>query len=360
MSFTNPHVLWLGLAALILWWALGYRAFSFGHPKLDIHPLKQPVSWLAYGGRLSLCSLWLCLVACLAGPVSVKVFRESKPGALVLIQQDASDSQQQGVTNRRELELAGQDEAAQAGAQTNDPGKTGLYIMDRQRSMERNRTARRIDVSFAAIRLFLEHTYGNPVGMMVFDSGAYSNYPPTTSYQALLDGLPDIEEYMLMDVQGGHGTNFDGPSGTKLDTGALQSICNVFGNADPEVVKIHIMSTDGGAEISEPRFKELAACYLRLKINLIVFGVGEDWYDPASSAIQPLKEFVRAVGGMAVAVGDKQAFEAALERVDALSRASIYMSDRSEYEDNYMPWLGAAGMCLAVWLILSIATRDEL
>lgn len=360
MNFANPTLLWLCLAAPVFWWVRRYKRYSFGHPHLAIHRPARSMPWFAYGARLSQCVLWLCLVALLSGPVTVKRVQEPKPGALILIQQDASDSQQFGVTNKHELELAGKEQAAEVDERKGGKGTAGLYLMDRQRSRDGKQPTRRIDVSLAAIRLFLQHTHGNPVGLMVFDSGAYTSYPPTTNYKTLVDSLPDIEQYMLIDVDGGHGTNFDGPSGTKLDAGALQSVCDAFKYAEPGVVKIHIMSTDGGAEISAQRFKELTSCYERLKIQLIVFGVGEEWYEHAWTEIRPLKEFVQSVGGIAVPVGDRQAFNAAVEKIDALARSSIYMTTRSEYEHNYMPWLVAACLFFAAWLGFSITIREQL
>ncbi len=351
MNFAYPNLLWLCLAVVCFWWAAKYTTRTFGHPQLNIHRKSQLMSVLGFTARASQAAFWGCLVVAIAQPVVVKYTTIPKHGALVIIQQDGSESEFYGAKNAHELELAGPEFTASPTLK--DPQHS--YVMDRR---QQKHSARRLDVSFAAIKLFLKNTYGNPVGLMIFDFGSYLAYPPTTNYQTLVETLPDLEEYMHADVPDGHGTNFEG---TAQNQGALQGVIDLFKRVDPAMVKIHIMSTDGSAPISPKRQEELSAWYKKLGIHLFVFGVGEDWYENALAPdIQPLKDFVKAVGGTVVPVADKQAFDDAVAQLGQLAKSSVYITSGSTHEEAYLPWVLAAAAFLFVWLTGTIAVREGL
>jgi hypothetical protein len=310
------------------------------------------MSWLGLIARLSQVGMWCSLVVAVAVPLVVSYTVETKHGAVVLLQQDLSDSEAYGAKLPAEVALAGSDFVVPPAA---DGQK---YLTDAYRRKNDPTFARRIDVSFGALKLFLQHTHGNPVGLMAFDNGSFLAYPPTTNYQTLIDSLPELADYMEAEVPEGHGTNFDGPFGRNRQAGALQGVVDVFRRLDPTLTKVHIMSTDGSAPIAPERFQALVAWYKKLGIHLFVFGVGEDWYEGPAADLQQLKDFVKAVGGTVVPVADKAGFDAAVAQIDALSKASLYTANRSEHKEAYLPWVKAAAAFFLLWRISTILVRE--
>lgn len=354
MNFVHPQLLWLSLLAVIFLWTTRYKSHVFGHPQLGIHKSSSWLPWLAVLSRFSLVGTWCCLVIALAVPLVVNYTVETKHGAVVLMQQDLSDSEAYGAKLPTELALAGPEFAAPVTADSQ------AFITDQFRRKDDPSFARRIDVSFGALRLFLQHTHGNPVGLMAFDNGSFLAYPPTTNYQTVIDSLPELADYMEAEVPEGHGTNFDGPFGRNREPGALQSVIDVFRRLDSGLTRVHIMSTDGSAPIAPERFQELVGWYKKLNIHLFVFGVGEDWYEGPAQDLQQLKDFVKAVGGTVVPVADKTGFDAAVAQIDALAQASVYTANRTEHKETFLPWIGAAAVLCLIWAVSTVAVREGL
>lgn len=354
MNFVHPHLLWLSLLAVIFLWATRHKSHVLGHPQLSIHKASAWMPWLGYVARLSQAAMWCCLVVALAVPLLVSYTVETRHGAVVLLQQDLSDSEAYGAKLPVELALAGPQFAAPTAS---DPQ---AYITDQFRRKDDPSFARRIDVSFGALKLFLQHTHGNPVGLMAFDNGSFLAYPPTTNYQTLLDSLPELADYMEAEVPEGHGTNFDGPFARNREPGALQSVVDVFRRLDPGITRVHIMSTDGSAPIAPERFRELVDWYKKLNIHLFVFGVGEDWYEGPGKDLEQLKDFVKAVDGTVVPVADKTGFDAAVAKIDALAESSLYKANRSEHKEMYLPWIVAAAVFFLLWTTSTTLVREGL
>lgn len=355
MNFVHPQFLWLCLLAAIFLWATRHKSHVFGHPQLGIHKTSWWMPWPGYLARFSQAAMWCCLVVALAVPLVVNYTVETRHGAIVLLQQDLSDSEAFGAILPVELALAGPEFAARSASDL-----PGAYITDQFRRKDDPTFARRIDVSFGALRLFLQHTHGNPVGLMAFDNGSFLAYPPTTNYQTLIDSLPELADYMEAEVPEGHGTNFDGPFARNREPGALQSVIDVFRRLDSGVTRVHIMSTDGSAPIAPERFRELVDWYKKLHINLFVFGVGEDWYEGQAKDLQQLKDFVKAVDGTVVPVADKAGFDAAVAKIDALAESSLYQANRSEHKEMYLPWIAAAAAFFLLWATSTILVREGL
>ncbi len=354
MNFVHPQLLWLCLVAVIFLWATRHKSHIFGHPQVGIHRGSPWMPWLVLVARGSMVAAWCSLVVALAVPLVVSYSVETRHGAVVLLQQDLSDSEAYGAKLPIELALAGPEFTTPAASDSQ------AFITDQFRRKDDPTFARRIDVSFGALKLFLQHTHGNPVGLMAFDNGSFLAYPPTTNYQTLIDSLPELADYMEAEVPEGHGTNFDGPYGRNHEPGALQSVIDVFRRLDSGLTRVHIMSTDGAAPIAPERFRDLVAWYKKLNIRLFVFGVGEDWYEGPAADLQSIKDFVKAVGGTVVPVADKAGFDAAVAQIDALAQASVYTANRSEHKETFLPWIAAAAAFLLIWAASTVAVREGL
>lgn len=231
------------------------------------------------------------------------------------------------------------------------------YVPPSDKPEDQKRDAQPIDTELGAARVFIEKSLGLRVGVSIFDDKVFYVYPATKDSQVAIGVLPQIRRYV--DVYN-TGTNFDGPAPGRPLNGGLQGALNLFSKEDGNAVRIYILVTDGMAPIDDARMKELVDAYKELKINFFVFGVDRPWEDLNNSSLKPILDFTKAVNGTAVRVQDKAAFEAAVEKIGDLARASVRTVYIKERHDALLLLLTIALVAAAMWLGLSALRRSDL
>ncbi|MBU6452593.1 MAG: VWA domain-containing protein [Cyanobacteria bacterium REEB67] len=360
MKFLSIDFLWL-LAFVPALWILTGHSQVFGHSQTGIHKKSNAWSSLAWLTRGSKTALWIVLCLAMAQLQTSFWHTVSQPGGTIDITQDVSGSMTTGVTDAPEVKLAGPQFAAptpSSGTLSPLGGGSygGGYSMDRQQAPAN--TPERIDASLGAITMFIKHSHKLRIALTSFDDEVYYLYPPTTNHQVILDLLPSIKNYIV--TTGGGGTNFDGPNGVyEKSDGALQGAINVLSKTRSDQARIFIMVTDGDSSIDNDRAAALAAQFKALHIHIFVFGIGDDWASNGDS-IQPLKAFVKSVGGEVTSVQDVSKFNSMVSDIDNLAGHTVQEKQVLGYRDALIDLLKLAALFGAAYLLLSALSREQI
>jgi hypothetical protein len=360
MRFLHPEYLWL-LAALpvffTVWFMWGRRANTLKDTQLSSRT-KLKSGWgtfLTIGIWTAKTTIWVALVLGLMQTSLLYYSFVTESSGLIYFTEDTSGSLSWGVTTPQEIKLA---------ALYNPEFKDGPINKDPANkdpmSSRGMKFPQRVETGLGAIKLFIQHSHGLRIGLTAFDDQFFYLHPATTHEEVILNMLPQIKKYCDTHSTG---TNFDGPiPGTSEPyAGALQGAVDVF-NAEQETgdnTHIFIMVTDGDSSISEDRAADLKDEFQRLKIHMFVFGIGPDWLADGPS-VQPLKNFVKSVGGEIVPVEDVARFEAATDHIDTLAASTVHTRKVEHPQDALLLWLAIAGGAFVLYLVFVALRRSTL
>jgi hypothetical protein len=203
------------------------------------------------------------------------------------------------------------------------------------------------------VKEFLDHRIKGTdrVGLMTFDTRVYLSEPLGLNLKPVYDKLDDI-------LHSGGGTNFDGPSGTSTDKGAIQGAIDHFKQLSSSKTKVLIMVTDGEDSMSPERMEELTRQLVQLHIKMYVIGVGDDWAKPDHTC--DLKKFTEAepLNGMVLVAGNAQQLRDGFAKIDAIE-ASDTVIGGTEVKEQYYPYCAAASaLFLLLWLLAAFLVGE--
>jgi len=199
-----------------------------------------------------------------------------------------------------------------------------------------------------AIVLFVQQRQGDRVGLLLFDTSVYYAWPLTSDIQMIIKKAP------LATTSGG-GTNFDGPSPSNTDTGAIQGSINAFRQMSKANTKVLILITDGEDAINDQRFQELAAQIKDLGIHVYVLGVGEGWVNGTPD----LQKFVESVGGKVMVVGNTQQMQDGMNAINQLEKSKITVEKTQSNRDIYHWFLYAAIAAFLLYFLTALIVRED-
>jgi hypothetical protein len=209
----------------------------------------------------------------------------------------------------------------------------------------------RAEAAREGVRQFLLRRKNDRVGLITFDDRCYYN-EPIGKPEAVAKKLDAI-------LYKGGGTNFDGPSPSASEPGAIQCSIEHFIDMKATKQRVLIMVTDGEDSIDSDRANELAQEIHEQHINMFVLGVGEGW---SKSEKTDLQKFVSRpeVKGEVIVVGDAKQMNAAFDRIDQLEKSNAEIDVQQNAQDLYPYFVLAAFLVLLIWTGASAAVREPL
>lgn len=234
---------------------------------------------------------------------------------------------------------------------------------DAQSSTSDNEITKTV-VAQAALTEFVSLRKGDRVGLGRFDDNGYYSCPLTDDLEHLI--IPQIEE--LHRHKGG-GTEFDG------ERGPIQLSLNHFKSRDitPEKdgassrdreddlrkrTKVIVLITDGEATMKEERTKELKKQIVAGRIHLYILGIGTGWKEESSST-EPLRNFVKQVGGKVIPVANVTELRKGLLTINRLEKSPVEIEQKTTQKDVSRPFIVACIAFLAVHLLTCLLFRED-
>lgn len=275
LSFSQPGMLWFGLAVLAL--VPMWKALSRAVANTFVHGHKiRSVAWPWYMCAALLVMAWLSFVVALAQPkISETVMQDEYQAREFIIGIDVSGSMSMADVEGPELAKrvrAWEQEVYNRHLQRREkfpelypnPPEKPQEVKEGQegQNLTRFALARYAAVQFLESRIKSSEEatkkgkQGDRAGMFAFDDEPYWSWPLSSDLRIVVRKV----EWMLGRGEGG-GTNFDGPNGEPPRIGAFQACINGFRKwGKPNVkTKVMILISDGDAGISENRHDELLA-----------------------------------------------------------------------------------------------------
>ncbi len=208
----------------------------------------------------------------------------------------------------------------------------------------------RLEVAKRVIKNYIDKQEFNRIGLVTFVSFALTK-APLSSDKELLKTL--VDEITYLD---------DGA--TAIGSGILTGLNRIKNSTAKS--KVMILLTDGvnNAGIIEPISAANVARELGVKIYTIGLGNTEgSWQqiDQGTYAYKPggdfdpatLQEIANITGGKYFEASSENALQDVYGEIDKLEKSEIEVKRRVLYEEKFKPWLVAAMVLWALWLILN-------
>jgi Ca-activated chloride channel family protein len=209
----------------------------------------------------------------------------------------------------------------------------------------------RAEAAREGVRQFLLRRKDDRVGLITFDDRCYYN-EPIGKPEAVAKKLDAI-------LYKGGGTNFDGPSPSASEPGAIACSVEHFADMHATKQRVLIMVTDGEDAIDEDRAAVLAQAIHDQNIKMFVLGVGEGW---SKSEKSDLQKFVERsdVRGSVIRVGDAKQMRDAFAQIDRLEKSNAEIDVQEDAQDLYPYFVIAAFLVLLIWISASAFVREPL
>jgi von Willebrand factor type A domain len=353
MHFAAPLYFLFVLVALPCLWFAARRRKALGHSQVSIHDGIRSMPLLGRAPSF-------CRVLFIAGLIVIATQPQliNKLVHLVfqtrdfLITVDTSGSMSGQLKDPDQLKFAASPTptttptAAPVNATTPDPTAVATAP-----AAEKPKVPTRAMAAKEAVRQFLLRRKNDRVGLITFDDRCYYS-EPIGKPEAVTKKLDAI-------LRSGSGTNFDGPSSTAKEPGAIQCSIQHFVEMHATKTRVLVMVTDGEDSIDADRAQVLGKAIHDEHIKMYVLGVGESWN---GSTKQKLQEFVERpeVGGQVIKVGDSQQMREAFELIDKLETSKAETEVLKQAEELYQYFAAAAFLLLLFWAALSAYVREPL
>jgi Ca-activated chloride channel family protein len=200
------------------------------------------------------------------------------------------------------------------------------------------------------VREFLLHRAHDLVALITFDDRCYYSEPLGTP-AAVLKKLDDI-------LYSGGGTNFDGPSASSTEPGAIACSIQQLVEMKAPDSRVLIMVTDGEDDIDPSRAEVLARAMHEEHVKMFVLGVGEDWKSDNKPDLQKFVERPE-IGGQVIRVGDARQMREAFDRIDKLERSNTEIETLEKSQELYPYFARPALILLIIWLCIAAYLRDK-
>jgi hypothetical protein len=364
MHFAAPFYFLTALVIIpCLWWAKRQRK-ALGHSQVST---LQGINSVPLLGRLpALCRMLfiVLIVAALAQPQIIhKIVHQTIHTRDHVITVDVSGSMDSALVDPEQLKFAAAQTASKPNAAPGakspsappatppaastpaTPGATQPATAAPPKPPTRAEAARE------GVRLFLLRRKNDRVGLITFDDRCYYN-EPIGKPEAVAKKLDAI-------LYKGGGTNFDGPSPSASEPGAIQCSIEHFVDMHATKQRVLIMVTDGEDSIDSDRANELAQAIHEQHINMFVLGVGEGW---SKSEKTDLQKFVERpeVKGEVIHVGNAKQMGEAFDRIDKLEKSNAEIDVQQDAQDLYPYFILAAFLVLLIWISASALVREPL
>ncbi len=347
MHFSTP----LYFAALIVvlpgLWLANRQRKALGHSQVSLHQGLRSIPTL---GRIpAICRIlfMIMLIATVAQPQLIhKLVHQFFKTRDFVLTVDNSSSMNGALTDPEQQKFVVDNQAATAApnaAPTAVTTPTAPAAATQPPKPTRSMAARE------GVRQFLLHRKNDRVGLITFDDRCYFS-EPIGKPEAVLKKLTAI-------TPGSGGTNFDGPSRTASEPGAIQCTIQHFIEMKATQTRVFIMVTDGEDSIDPDRAKLLAQALHDQHIKMYVLGVGESWNGSKKQALQDFVERPE-VGGQVIHVGDAKQLRDAFALIDKLE-ASTAESETLERAQELYPYFALATfLLLFTWVCVAAYVHE--
>ena len=334
MHFAAPLYFLLGLAALLFFWLARRKRKALGHSQvkaLDGLPPAPPIARAPSVCRV-LFTLTLIVTACqpqLIQKLVTFIFYTRD----FIFTVDVSGSMHSNILDLIAKKFV---ETAVASAPKSPAGAT--QTTTDSAAAKKPEPPTRAMAAREGVRQFLKRREHDRVGLITFDDRCYFSEP--------LGSPKAVEKKLDAILYNGNGTNFDGPSSTASEPGAIACSIQHFIDMHATKTRVLIMVTDGDATIDKDRGDLFAKAIHAEHIRMYVLGVGESWQQPGKKVLQ---EFVERpeVGGRVIRVGDVQQMNEAFALIDKLETSKALGEAQSKAFELY-PYFAALALLLLI------------
>ncbi len=226
-----------------------------------------------------------------------------------------------------------------------------MMAMDISESMKaQDLKPTRLDAAKKVGAEFIMARKNDNIGLVVFAGESFTQSPLTTDKTALISLLNTISDEMVED------------KGTAIGLGIANAVNRIKDVDAPS--KVIILLTDGSnnrGEIDPQTAADLAATY---KIKIYTIGVGTN---ASQAPIEidgrklmvsvdidetTLKEIAKKTGGRYYRATDNKSLKSIYEEIDQLEKSDIQVTEYCKKTEEYLPWILAALIMLAVEIVL--------
>jgi Mg-chelatase subunit ChlD len=198
------------------------------------------------------------------------------------------------------------------------------------------------------VRQFLLHRDGDRIALITFDDRCYVDEPLGLNLRSVNNKLDEI-------LYSGGGTNFDGPSDSGAEKGAIQCSIDHFIKMSKSTSRAFIMVTDGEDSINAQRAQQLAKQMQAEHIRMYVLGVGDSW---TGTATPDLQKFVESIGGRVIRVGNNAQMQEGFKLIDDIEKTETTVATTEDRFALY-PWFAAGTFCILIIMFAGAAFVRE-
>lgn len=197
---------------------------------------------------------------------------------------------------------------------------------------------------------FVNNRKSDNIGLVVFAGESLSLMPLTTDRAAMVNAIQNVQMGALDD-------------GTAIGDGLSSAINRIAsGNAKSKSI---IMLTDGTNNAGDVPPQTAAAIAKQKGIRVYTIGVGTngtvqitDPYGFSSTTLETrideesLKSIASTTGAKYFRAKDEKMLQRVFDEIDSLEKTELDVSNFTQTDENYMPWVWAAMVCWGLFVLL--------
>jgi len=336
MQFENPLVLWLLTAVLLIVIGARRRRIPLPHSKIALHANLTSFLPVRLLMSLTLAFTLSTGILALAHPTTTVVeYAQVLVTRAINIMVDVSGSMNDVLSDTSPAFMV-------------DAKNRGINVPEYDPVKQPNPT--KAQAAYVGVRTFVDARKDDRIGFQVFDMRVYMGYPLTMNHDRIVEKLP-----LIVTNKAHGGTNFDGPSRSTQNIGAIQGGIDHLLDMGQEKTRVLLLVTDGEDSIDPIRaaaFKEqIDANHLRM----YVIGVGPAW----KTGTPNLKQFVESVNGRVFIATNADELLAGIEEINKLETSRITVGTVEKRKDVGFVFVYASIASLVMFAALAFLVRDD-
>jgi hypothetical protein len=336
MQFENPLVLWLLIAVVLIVIGARRRRIPLPHSKIALH--ANLTSFLPLRLLLS-CTLAFSLasgVIALSHPTTIVVeYAQALVTRAIDIMVDVSGSMNDVLSDTSPSFMI-------------DAKNRGIVVPEYDPVKEPKPT--KAQAAYVGVCTFVDARKDDRIGFQVFDMRVYMGYPLTMNHNRISEKLP-----LIVTNKAHGGTNFDGPSRSTQNIGAIQGGIDHLLAMGKEKTRVLVMVTDGEDSIDPTRAAALKEQIDSNHLRMYVIGVGPAW----KTGTPDLKRFVESVNGRVFIATNADELLAGIEEINKLEASRITVGTIEKRKDVGFVFIYASIASLFMFVALGFLVRDE-
>jgi hypothetical protein len=354
MHILYPEYLVLLIALVAFfgaWWQFGRQQNTLKNTQLDAR--SQLASRL--GGFLHALT-WACKTVVWAAlvlafcvtivPFARYVFEDS---GIVFWAVDTSSSMPMvGVADPHEISLAANFNPKFKDYKPETPGGSGYMYGQRAGTVPT-----RFDTALGAIKYIAEHDTHLRMGLFAADDQTYKIYPATKDHTVLIDELQALYDY---GTNVSSGDNFCGVTSDGDAIGTGPTAVEFFKSRPKNEPHVFAFFSDGDFMCSDEMQHTLKKQFADENISLIVFAVGNQWFDNEGKNFD---EFIKLVGGHRYVLSDQKSFEEGLAFVNKVAHDGMHKERQGDEQDSLLLLMEIAAAAFVLYLALLLIRRSR-